>query len=133
MSIAQIRLLFLLVGITLISGIGDSHGFVHAARMWQDCKMVWVEFGRSAMGFGVGIGAYWVAAKYLNELGILSPETQTLIWFGVTILGVAFASGKFLRWQTIDQIVAVVVLLGIGWLLFRTGDGVSVDVRNAAD
>ena len=37
------------------------------------------------------------------------------------IVGVAFASGKFLQWQTIDQIVAVVVLLGIAWLLFRAG------------
>ena len=133
MSIDQIRMLFLLVVITLISGIGDSQGFVHAARMWQDCKMVWVEFGRSAVGFGVGIGAYWLAAKYLTEFGVLSPETQTIIWFGVTILGVAFASRRFLRWQTIDQIVAVVVLLGIGWLLFRTGDDVNLAVQNAGD
>jgi hypothetical protein len=133
MSIDQLRILVLLICITLISGIGDSQGFVHAARMWQDCKMVWVEFGRSALGFAVGIGAYWVAGKYLSEFGVLSAETQTLIWFGITILGVAFASGKFLRWQTIDQIVAVVVLLGIGWLLFHTGDDVNLALQNAAD
>jgi hypothetical protein len=133
MSIDQIRLLVLLVGITLISGIGDSQGFVHAARMWQDCKVVWIEFGRSAVGFGVGIAAYWVAARYLNEFGVLSAETQTLIWFGVTILGVALASGKFIRWQTIDQLVAVVVLLGIGWLMFHTGDEVDLAVQNAGD
>jgi hypothetical protein len=65
--------------------------------------------------------SYWLAAKYLNEFGVLSPEAQTLIWFGATIVGVAFISRKFLQWQTIDQIIAVVVLLGIVWLLFRTG------------
>jgi hypothetical protein len=36
-------------------------------------------------------------------------------------VGAAFISGKFLEWQTIDQTVAVVVLLGIAWLLFRAG------------
>ena len=131
MSIHQIKLLLILVGITLISGIGDSQGFIHAARMWQDCKMVWIEFLRSAVGFAVGISAYWVAARYFNEFGVLSAETQTLIWFAVTILGVAFASGKFFQWQTIDQFVAVVVLLGIGWLLFHTGDEVNLVVQSA--
>ena len=121
MSVQQLRLLLLLIGLTLISGIGDSQGFIHAAKMWQDCKIVWIEFGKSASGFVVGIGTYWIAVKYLNEFGVLLPETQTLIWFGTTIAGVALISGKFLRLQTPDQIVAGVVLLGIGWLLIRTG------------
>jgi hypothetical protein len=79
------------------------------------------ELGKSALGFSVGIGSYWLAAKYFNEFGVLAPETQTLIWFGATIAGVAFISGQFLRWQAIDQAVAVVVLLGVAWLLFRVG------------
>jgi hypothetical protein len=122
MSAAKIRLLFLLVGITLISGIGDSQGFIHAAKMWRNGKLVWDEFGKSALGFGVGIGTYWLAIKYLNEFGVFSAETQTLIWFGVTIIGVALISRKFFVWQTIDQVVAVYVFLGISWLLLRTGD-----------
>ena len=121
MPTEQVKLLMLIVGVTLISGIGDSQGFVHAAKMWQDSKIVWVEFGKSALGFGVGISTYWLAVRYFNKLGVLSPETQTLIWFGTTILGVAVISGKFLRCQAIDQVIAVGVLLGLGWLLFRTG------------
>lgn len=117
----QARLLVLIVGITLISGIGDSQGFIHAARMWQDGKLARDEFGKSALGFGVGIGTFWISVKYLKEFGVLSPETQTLIWFGITMVGVAWISGTFLRWQTIDQLVAGAVLLGIGWLLFHTG------------
>lgn len=120
MPAERVRLLLFIIGITLVSGIGDSQGFIHAANMWQGGKLVLSEFGKSALGFSIGIGTYWLAAKYLKDFGVLSPETQTLIWFGVTIIGVAFLSGKFLRWQTIDQIVAVVVLLGIAWLLFRT-------------
>ena len=50
-----------------------------------------------------------------------APEMQTLIWFSVTILGVAIISKNFFRWQTIDQIVGVVVLAGVAWLMIRTG------------
>jgi hypothetical protein len=115
----QIRLLSLIVGITLISGIGDSQGFIHASKMWQNGKIVWVEFGKSASGFGVGIGTYWLAVRHLKEFGVVSPETQTLIWFGVTIIGVALLNRQFFVWQRIDQVVAVFVFLGISWLLFR--------------
>jgi hypothetical protein len=121
MPAEQIRLLLLIIGITLVSGIGDSQGFIHAAAMWQSGKLVWSEFGKSVLGFGIGIGTYWLAVKYLKEFGILSPETQTLLWFGITIVGVAAISGKFFRWQTLDQFIAVVVLLGLGWLLYHTG------------
>ena len=119
MSVEQIKLLFLIVGITLISGIGDSQGFIHAAKMWQNGKLVWLEFSKSASGFAVGIGTYWLAVKHLKEFGVLSPETQTLIWFCVTIIGVALMNREFFAWHKIDQVVAVFVFLGISWLLFR--------------
>jgi hypothetical protein len=120
MSAEQMKLLFLIVAITLISGIADSHGFIHAARMWKNGAIVWNELGKSASGFGVGISTYWLAVKHFQELGAFSPEAQALIWFGVTIIGVALISRTFFVWQTIDQVIAVFVFLGIGWLLFRT-------------
>jgi hypothetical protein len=89
--------------------------------MWQGGKLIRSELVKSALGFSVGISAYWLGIKYLKELGVLSPEVQTLIWFVITIIGVALISGKFLRWQAVDQLVAVALLLGIGWLLLRTG------------
>jgi hypothetical protein len=121
MRIEQVGFLTLVVGVTLISGICDSRGFVHAAAMWQEGRLVWSELGKSALGFGVGIGTYWLVVKYLGQFGVLSPETQTLVWFGITIVGVAAVSGRFLLWQAVDQAVAVAVLLGMGWLLYRTG------------
>ena len=121
MLVEQIRLVVVIVALTLISGVGDSQDFVHAAGMRQDGRIAWRELARSALGFGVGIGAYWLAVRFLNQLGVLSPETQSLVWFGVTIVGVAAVGGRCLRWQPAEQVVAVGVLLGIGWLLLRTG------------
>jgi hypothetical protein len=117
----QLRSLLFIIGITLVSGVGDSQGFIHAARMWRSGDLILSELGKSALGFSVGIGSYWLAAKYLNEFGVLSPEIQTLVWFGATIVGVAVFSGNFFQWRTTDQIIAVLVLLGIAWLMFRAG------------
>lgn len=119
----QIRLLVIIVGLTLLSGIGDSFGFVHAAKVWQEGQLVWAEVGKSALGFVFGISVSWLTIRYLQQFGIFAPETQTLLWFGVTIVGIALISGKFFHWQKLDQVVAVAVLIGIGWLMFSTGEG----------
>jgi hypothetical protein len=113
--------LFLLVALTLASGMGDAHGFVHAARMWQDGRVVWRELWHSALGFTVGVGCYWIAVRDLVRAGVLAPEVQTLLWFSVTIVGVAIVSGRFLAWRVGDQALAVAVLAGLGWLLVRNG------------
>jgi hypothetical protein len=115
----QSKLLFLILGITLISGLGDALGFIHAARMWRDDRIVWGELGKSALGFAVGLGSFWLSVKYLAEFGVMAPEAQTLIWFGATIVGVALISGRFLQWQPTEQVVAGAVVLGVGWLLLR--------------
>jgi len=44
---------------------------------------------------------------------------QTLIWFSTTLIGVAALNGRFLQWPSSDQAVAMLVLIGIAWLLVR--------------
>lgn len=121
MSVNQISIIVLLIVLTLISGLADAQGFIHAANIWQSGKIVWLELLKSALGFGVGILMYWVCIRFLQDFRVFSPEIQTLGWFSVTIVGVAMFSGKFLHWQRIDQIVGVLVLCGVAFLLFRTG------------
>jgi hypothetical protein len=116
----QMKSLALIIGITLLSGLADAQGFIHAARIWQSEGLVWAELGRSAAGFLTGIASYWLSLRYMKALGVLTPEVQTLVWFGVTLIGVAIISGKVFRWPLLDQGVAVAVLAGIAWLLFHT-------------
>jgi len=73
------------------------------------------------VGFQFGVFMFWIALRYLGQFGVVSAEIQTLIWFGVTMVGVAALSGQFTQWQRMDQIGALCVLTGIGWLLFHTG------------
>ena len=118
--VAQLKVGLLILGLTLLSGLADSLGFLHAALIWQDRRPIWSELAKSALGFGSGILLYWITLRYLKDVQIVEPEIQTLIWFGVTIVGVALLSGKFAQWRMIDQAAGIVVLAGIGWLLFRT-------------
>ena len=107
--------------LTLISGLADAQGFVHAANIWQSGKLVLPEVMKSALGFGIGILMYWICIRFLQDFRIFSPEIQTLAWFTATIIGVALFSGKFLHWHTVNQIVGISVLCGVAFLLFRTG------------
>ncbi|MEP6987767.1 MAG: hypothetical protein ABI970_19360, partial [Chloroflexota bacterium] len=99
----QIGSYAVIVILTILSGIGDAQGFLHAARMWQSGKLIWVEMGLSALGFAIGIALYWLALRSMNTVGITSPEIQTVTWFAVTLISVALVSGSFLKWTLLDQ------------------------------
>jgi hypothetical protein len=121
-SVDQLKSLALIIAITLVSGIADAQGFVHASKIWQNGKLVWDQLGKSALGFSAGIGSYWLSLRYMRELGVVAPEVQTLTWFAVTLIGVALVSGKLFKWPLLDQAVALAVLVGVGFLLVRRGE-----------
>jgi hypothetical protein len=111
---------FLIALFTVLSGIGDALGFIHAGKIWQGGGIDWSHALKSAAGFQFGVVAYWFALRLLAQYGVVAVEVQTLFWFGATIVGIALLSGQLLRWPATDQIAAGAVLLGIGWLLYRT-------------
>ena len=104
----------------VLSGFADSLGFVYASKVWQQGALSWIELGKSALGWWTGITLYVIALKYMSRMGFNSAEIQTVVWFAMTILGVVIFSGKFFTWPRVDQAVAVLVLVGLGWLLART-------------
>ena len=105
---------------TLLSGIGDAQGFLHASRVWNDGSFQWVAALKSALGFQFGVLMYWFALRHLQASGVAAVEVQTLFWFGATIIGVALLGGSFIHWPWVDKLAAAAVLSGIGWLMFRT-------------
>ncbi len=120
MNELSLRIPLAITSLTIAAGILDSLAFTYSSAVWQSGRLQWDQVGKAAIAFALGITAYWLSIRYLNEAGVVLPEIQTLIWFAVTIIGVMVLSGRFLSWPWIDQIVAVFSLFGLGWLIVRT-------------
>jgi hypothetical protein len=121
MDITQTLKVGLMIVITLLSGLGDSQGFVHASKIWKNGNIIITELMFSAIGFGFGILFYWMTLRFLEEFGIVSSEIQALGWFTVTIVGVAIINRNFFDWSLAEQLVGLALLVGIGWLIVRKG------------
>jgi hypothetical protein len=117
MSLGNYLLVLILI---VLSGFADSLGFVYAARIWEKDVISWLDLGKSALGWFGGITLYVFSLRYMGRMGVTSAEVQTAVWFAMTIIGVVIFSGKFFSWPRLEQIVAVLVLIGLGWLLVRT-------------
>lgn len=115
-----LRLAVMITSFTIAAGVLDSLAFTYSAAMWQGGKLIWVQASKAGASFALGITMYWGAIRYLEEAGVVLPEIQTLIWFTVTIVGVTVLGGRFVSWPLFDQVVAVNVLVSLGWLISRT-------------
>lgn len=112
---------FMIVVLTLISGFADAQGALWAAKIWDNDRLNTDALLRATLGFGVGIGVYFLTIRFLRNVGIVSPEIQTTLYMLVMIVTVALVNRDFFRWQTVDQAVALALVGGVVWLAVRTG------------
>lgn len=118
----ELRIYLAIGSFTLFAGILDSFAFTYSATVWDNGKLLWGQASKAAGTFALGILMYWCAIRYLGQVGIVLPEVQTLIWFTVTILGVATIGGRVIHWPVLDQVVAANVFVSLGWLITRTAE-----------
>lgn len=109
----------LFIALTAVTGFADSQGFVHASRIWDEGRWVWREAWFSGVAFAVGVVSYWIVVRYVAELGVRSAAIQTMGWFAVTIAAVALTEGGH-KWEPLDVVTGIVVVAGLGLLLYRT-------------
>lgn len=105
--------------LTVLSGLADAHGFVHAARAFQANAVSTNDLALTVFYAGLGLISYLFAVRDLMRLGIDAPEIHMLFWLGVTIVGLAVLSGRFSQWAGVDRLVGATVVLGISWLIVR--------------
>ncbi len=115
----KILYVVLVVALTLFSGLADSRAFLFAAQTWHDDRLNLLLLGKALVFFAIGILLYVLSLKFLRYLGVYSATIQTSLWFMATIIGLALISGEFVRWQRLDQAVAIVVAAGLTWLVVR--------------
>jgi hypothetical protein len=61
-----------------------------------------------------------VSVRFMQSFGLHAVALQSAIWFVVTAIGIAAMDGSVLRWTLAQQIVAVAIVLGLGWLIATT-------------
>ena len=116
----SLRLTALIIAFTVASGAVDALAFSYAAGMWKDGRLIGSTAAKASACFVLGTALYFGALRFLAEAGVVLVEIQTLIWFAATIVGVFVLHGRIIHWQPVEQLVAVNVVLGLGWLISRT-------------
>lgn len=106
---------FLLV---MFSAWFDAQGFHHATQAWQANGQFLLKQGAySLLCFFVGVSIYIYSVRFITITGVTSSTLQTLLWFVATIVGVAFLSGEFQKWNPIQYVALVAVLFGMSVLM----------------
>jgi hypothetical protein len=108
---------FFVLLLTVLSGVMDARGFVYAGRAWPGGTLDWTAVGQSLLAFFAGISLYIGAVRFMQSMGLNAVALQSGIWFVATAIGIAALDGSVLQWTRSQQAVAVVVMLGLAWLI----------------
>lgn len=106
--------------LTISSGVMDALGFVYAARAWPGGRLDLKLATTSFLAFAAGLSLYIVAVRFMQSFGLHGVSLQAAIWFVVTAIGVAAMDGSVLQWTRMQQLVAVGIVAGLGWLIATT-------------
>lgn len=120
MSPDRLFSLIMILVLTVVSGIADAQGALWASRIWDNDRLNPDALLKATLGFGVGIGVYFIMVRFLRTVGVVSPEIQTAVYMMIMIVAVALVSRQFFAWNPLDQAVAVAILAGLVWLTVRT-------------
>ena len=114
-------LLHLITGLVflLIASLADAKAVYYAVRNWSGGKLQYMNVGMTFLFFTVSVLPFIYSVKFFGNAGILSRPIQSLIWFMGTICFVAVLDGTFFEWKKIDQLVALLIVIGMTWLVVR--------------
>jgi hypothetical protein len=108
---------FLVLLLTVLSGVMDARGFVYAGRAWPEGQLDWAAVGQSLLAFFAGISLYIGAVRFMQAMGLNAVALQSGIWFVATAIGIAALDGSVTQWGRPQQAVALIVMGGLAWLI----------------
>ena len=66
------------------------------------------------------LSCYVVAVRFMQGAGIQGVALQSALWFVVTGIGVAIMDASIMQWSRTQQVVGVLVAVGLCWLIAST-------------
>lgn len=120
LPMSQLANAALVFGLTVFSGFLDARGFIYAGKAWPGGQLD-LKWGISAvLAFVGGLSCYVVAVRFMQGAGIQGVALQSALWFVVTGIGVAIMDASILQWSRTQQVVGVLVAVGLCWLIAST-------------
>ncbi len=110
----------LVFGLTVLSGVLDARGFIYASRAWPGGLFDLKWAASAVVAFVGGLSCYVVAVRYMQGFGLQGVALQSALWFLVTGIGVAMMDGTILGWSRTQQVIGMLVAIGLGWLIVST-------------
>ncbi|MCC7463753.1 MAG: hypothetical protein IT480_14975 [Gammaproteobacteria bacterium] len=112
--------LLLVTGLTTLSGLMDARGFYYAPLAWPQGRLE-PRYALLAIGcFIGGLSLYILAVRYMQHVGVGSVAVQSAVWFAVTAVGIAVLDGSVVQWTRTQQLVGLLVFIGLAWLIATT-------------
>jgi hypothetical protein len=105
------------IGLTSLSGLLDARGFLYASKAWPAGQIDLRMAGLSVLCFAVGLSCYVLAVRFIQAMGVHGVALQSALWFIVTAVGIAVLDTSILNWSRTQQVVGVLVAVGLGWLI----------------
>jgi hypothetical protein len=112
--------LVLVTGLTTLSGLMDARGFYYAPQAWPGGRLDGKYAALSIACFVGGLSLYILAVRFMQHVGVGSVAVQSAVWFVVTAIGIAVLDGSVLQWTRAQQLVGVLIFLGLAWLISAT-------------
>jgi hypothetical protein len=106
-----------IIVLTALSAFFDAKGFVYAAQSWRDGALVPRAVGLSLINFFGGVALYIGSIGFQQRIGVESAAMQSILWFAMTVIGIALMDGTIGHWSMTQRAVGVAVTVGIGWLM----------------
>jgi hypothetical protein len=74
----------------------------------------------SILSFVAGLSLYIASVRFMQAFGLGAVAIQSAIWFVVTAIGIGLMDGSVAQWSRTQQLVALGVFAGLGFLIVTT-------------
>ncbi len=104
----------------LIASLADAHAVNYATKVWISGKFQLGNILRVFSYYLVSIIPFVYSIKFFSYELSISPSIQVLVWFLSTVLFISIIDKSFFGWNRIDQLLGILLVIGLSVLAYRT-------------
>ena len=104
----------------LVASLADAHAVNYATKVWLNDKIQVTNIVKVFAYYVVSIVPFLYSIRFFNYAISVNASLQILIWFLSTVLFVSIIDRSFFGWHMVDQLLGIVLVIGLGYLAIHT-------------